>query len=69
MLVLTRKAGQNIHIGENIVISVFRIKGQRARLGITAPRGVTIRREELLIKDLSGITDLNVTQKAATAVC
>ena len=40
MLVLTRKAGENIHIGDQIVISIFRIQGQRARLGIKAPPGV-----------------------------
>jgi carbon storage regulator len=50
MLVLTRKAGENIHIGDQIVISVVRINGQRARLGIEAPPSVSIRRQELLFE-------------------
>jgi carbon storage regulator len=48
MLVLTRKAGEEIHIGDDIVIVVGRVKGRRALLGIDAPSSVTIRRKELL---------------------
>ena len=61
MLVLTRKAGENIHIGDQIVISVFRIQGQRARMGIKAPPGVAIRREELLIEASDRTADKDVT--------
>ena len=50
MLVLTRKAGEEIRIGNDIVISVCRIQGQRARLGIQAPANVAIRRNELLFE-------------------
>jgi carbon storage regulator len=50
MLVLTRKAGENIQIGDQITISIVRIKGQRAQLGIEAPRSVSIRRNELLFE-------------------
>jgi carbon storage regulator len=47
MLVLTRKLGEHIHIGDNVVITVAAIDGHRVRLGIEAPRDVHIRREEL----------------------
>lgn len=47
MLVLTRKVGQEIHIGENIVIKVLGNQHGRVRLGIAAPGEVSIRREEL----------------------
>jgi carbon storage regulator len=50
MLVLTRKAGENIHIGDQIVISVVRVKGQRTKLGIEAPPSISIRRQELLFE-------------------
>jgi carbon storage regulator len=50
MLVLTRKAGENIHIGDQIVISVVRVKGKRAKLGIEAPPSVSVRRQELLFE-------------------
>jgi carbon storage regulator CsrA len=47
MLVLTRKANQQIQIGENIVITVLQIKGNSVRLGIEAPRDVRVVRGEL----------------------
>jgi carbon storage regulator len=50
MLVLTRKAGERILIDSNIVIEVLEIQGNRVRLGIQAPSGVNILREELIIQ-------------------
>jgi carbon storage regulator len=51
MLVLTRKAAEKIHIGNNIVISVVRIDGSKVRLGIEAPSEIAIRRAELTVQD------------------
>ena len=48
MLVLTRKAGERIVIADNIVVEVLEVQGNRVRIGIQAPLGVTILREELL---------------------
>ncbi len=48
MLVLTRKAGEIIHIGDDISLMVVRIGLNGVRLGIEAPRGVTIVRKELV---------------------
>jgi carbon storage regulator len=50
MLVLTRKAGEKIVIAENVVIEVLEIQGNRVRIGIQAPRGITILRQELLLE-------------------
>jgi carbon storage regulator CsrA len=47
MLVLTRKSQEQIRVGENITITVLRIKGNTVRLGIEAPRGVRVVRGEL----------------------
>ena len=47
MLVLSRKATERIHIGENITIQVRRIAGNRVTLAIEAPRDVRILRGEL----------------------
>jgi len=47
MLVLSRMEGERILIGENIVVQVVRIDGERVRLGITAPNDVLILREEV----------------------
>ena len=48
MLVLTRKAGERIVIDNSIVVEVLEIQGNRVRIGIQAPSGVTILREELI---------------------
>jgi carbon storage regulator len=50
MLVLTRKAGEEIVIGENIRLRVVVIRGSQVRLGITAPGAVSIQREERCLK-------------------
>lgn len=50
MLVLTRKIGEKIHLGNNIVVTVTSISGQQVRLGITAPPEVPILRNELLVR-------------------
>jgi carbon storage regulator len=47
MLILTRKAGETIRIGDDIVISVMEIRGNQVRLGINAPRSVTVHRQEV----------------------
>ena len=47
MLVLTRKPGQSIMIGDDIEIQVLAVAGEKVRLGITAPRDVSIFRNEV----------------------
>jgi carbon storage regulator len=47
MLVLTRKIGERIQIGDNVVITLVNVHGRRCRLGIDAPAHMLIRREEL----------------------
>lgn len=50
MLVLTRKSGQGIMIGDEIRISIVSIDGERVRLGIDAPRDVSVHREEVFLQ-------------------
>lgn len=47
MLVLSRKSEEAIHIGDDVVIRVVSIRGDKVRLGIEAPREMEILREEL----------------------
>jgi len=47
MLVLTRRAGESVVIGDNIVITVLEARGDVIRLGINAPRDVQVHREEV----------------------
>jgi carbon storage regulator len=48
MLVLNRKVGERIVIGDGIVVTVVAVHGQQVRVGIEAPASVRIWREELL---------------------
>lgn len=47
MLVLARKEKQSIRIGDDIVITVVSVQGDQVRIGISAPREVTVLRQEL----------------------
>ncbi len=47
MLVLARKLNESIVIGENIVVTVVQIRGDKVRLGIEAPKEVTVHRREV----------------------
>ncbi|MNM61857.1 Carbon storage regulator [compost metagenome] len=48
MLVLTRREGETIFIGDNIAVTVLGIKGNQVRIGIEAPNDVNVARQELL---------------------
>jgi carbon storage regulator len=47
MLILTRKLGERITIGDDIVITLLEIKGAQVRLGIEAPKSISIHRQEI----------------------
>ena len=64
MLVLSRKPGERILIGDDIAITVVRIGPNTVRLGIDAPKDKNIVREELCINiDLKGKDSLNIKVK------
>jgi carbon storage regulator len=50
MLILTRKLGESVTIGDEIKITVLGVRGRQVRLGIIAPQKVTIHREEVYFK-------------------
>lgn len=54
MLVLSRRSGERIVIDDQIVVEVLEIRGNRIRLGIQAPPGSSILREELLLCTTEG---------------
>jgi carbon storage regulator len=56
MLVLSRKEGERLVIGEDIVITLVRIDGNRIRIGVQAPPEIGIKREELLTTQLQECT-------------
>lgn len=50
MLVLTRRTGEAVHIGEDIVVRVLGVNGGQVRLGFDVPKKINVAREELLKK-------------------
>ena len=68
MLVLTRRPGESIVVGENIVITVIEIKGGQVRIGIDAPREVDVYREEIYEQvtqeNLSAIANVEAIRNA-----
>jgi len=63
VLVLTRKVGERILVGDDIVITVLDSRGDGVRIGIDAPRGVKIQREEVV----RAVTEANAEAAAAAA--
>jgi len=51
MLVLTRKVGERIFIGNGIEVVVCKVQGDRVRIGIVAPAEIAVNREEVHIKE------------------
>lgn len=47
MLILTRRPGERVVIGDEVTVTVMEITGQTARLGIDAPKGLPVYREEI----------------------
>ena len=72
MLVLTRKIEEQIHIGDNITISILKLKGNTVRIGIEAPRNIRVLRGELLTFEIETAetgTSETATSNSVPAAC
>ncbi len=47
MLILTRRAGETVMIGNDVTITVLGVKGNQVRIGINAPKDIAVHREEI----------------------
>lgn len=47
MLILTRRVGETVVIGDEVQVTVLGVKGNQVRLGVTAPREVSVHRQEI----------------------
>jgi carbon storage regulator len=50
MLKITRRAGERIIVGDEIIVTLLEVSGQTARIGIDAPRAIPIYREEIWVE-------------------
>jgi carbon storage regulator len=51
MLILGRRVGESVHIGDDIIVTVLGVQGQHVRIGVAAPNDVLILREEVADRD------------------
>jgi len=66
MLILTRRVGETVVIGNDVDVTVLGVKGNQVRLGVKAPREVSVHREEIYkrIKDEGGESRKSDTRKS-----
>jgi carbon storage regulator len=50
VLILTRRVGENVIVGDDIIISVLEVRGDAVRIGVQAPRSVSVHREEVWLE-------------------
>ncbi|GAA5444704.1 carbon storage regulator [Microbulbifer sp. NBRC 101763] len=50
MLILKRRTGENLRIGTNVSVTVLEVKGNQVKIGIRAPKSLSVHREEIYVR-------------------
>jgi carbon storage regulator len=58
MLILTRRVGESVKVGDEVTVTVLGVKGSHARLGFAAPKDVAVHREEIYERMRAVPTDI-----------
>ena len=66
MLILTRRIEEKLVIGDNVTVTMLGVKGSHVRIGIDAPRDITVIREEVLQCRLNDRKELNSERQRET---
>ena len=65
MLILTRREGESVLIGDDVTVTVLRVKGNQVRLGVNAPKNVAVQREEISERVRTEVTGAAAASAAA----
>jgi carbon storage regulator len=68
MLILSRRTGESIRIGDEVMITVLQTKGGQVKIGIDAPRDVAVHREEIYLR-MKGEMNRQVATAPASEGC